>query len=153
MTFEEQLNKTGTLTYTNKGFSMMPLLRENRDIMVIEKVDGAQCQKYDAVLFVRPRVSGRGHYVLHRILRKNADGSYWIIGDNCLSGETVRPEEILGKLTAVIRDGKKINVTDRGYLLYVHLWCDFLPIRFFLIRCKSFFRRGLGWVKRRILRR
>ena len=33
-TYEEQLNKYGTIIYTNVGRSMMPLLREHRDIMI-----------------------------------------------------------------------------------------------------------------------
>ena len=33
-TYEEQLNKYGTIIYTNVGRSMMPLLREHRDITV-----------------------------------------------------------------------------------------------------------------------
>lgn len=152
ITFEEQLNKNGTLIYTNKGVSMLPLLREDRDIMVIRKIEGTDCKKYDAVLFMRPWVTGRGRYVLHRILRVNEDGSFWIIGDNCVSGETVKPEQILGVLTSVIRDGKTVNVTDKKYLLYVHLWCDALPVRIFLLRSRSFVRRCLGWLKRRIIK-
>lgn len=35
-TYEEQLNKYGTIIYTNVGRSMMPLLREHRDIMIIK---------------------------------------------------------------------------------------------------------------------
>ena len=30
-TFEEELERNGILIYTNRGDSMMPLLRENRD--------------------------------------------------------------------------------------------------------------------------
>ena len=37
MSFEEILEKDGVLTYTNKGVSMKPLLREDRDVMVIKK--------------------------------------------------------------------------------------------------------------------
>lgn len=149
-TFEEQLEQTGTITYINRGVSMMPLLRENRDVMVIEKVDGAACRKYDAVLFVRPHVKGRGHYVMHRILRVNADGSYWIIGDNCVSGENVKAECVIGRLTAVIRDGKRVDVDDRWYKVYVHLWCDVLPVRILLIRVRRFLGRCWQAVKRRL---
>ena len=35
--FEEELEQNGTLVFPNKGTSMMPLLRQNRDLMVIEK--------------------------------------------------------------------------------------------------------------------
>lgn len=140
-TFEQQLEEHGRLVFTNKGTSMMPLLREGRDIMVIERKGAERCQKYDAVLFRRPGVEGRGAYVLHRILRVNPDGSYWIVGDNCAYGETVREEHILGVLTAVMRDGRTISVADRGYRLYVRLWCAPYRLRFFILRARGFAAR------------
>lgn len=136
-TFEQQLEEHGRLVFTNKGVSMMPLLREDRDIMVIERKGAERCKKYDAVLFRRPGMEGRGAYVLHRILRVNPDGSYWIVGDNCVSGETVREEQILGVLTAVVRDGRTVSVTDRGYRLYVRLWCAPYRLRFFILRARN----------------
>ena len=39
-TFEDILAKNGRLVYTNVGVSMLPLIREGRDILVIEKRDG-----------------------------------------------------------------------------------------------------------------
>lgn len=151
-TFEEVLRERGQLIWTNVGVSMMPLLRENRDLMVITAKGEERCKKYDAVLFRRPEVNGRGAYVMHRILKVNPDGTYWIVGDNCVSGETVPEENVLGILTQVVRDGKTINVTDKGYLCYVHLWCDFYPVRFFLLRSRAFVLRCLSFVKRRVLK-
>ena len=114
--FETVLKEQGVLIYTNKGVSMMPLLRQDKDIMVI-KSQNSGFQKNDAVLFKRPN----GQYILHRITKLNKDGSYQIIGDNCPknSAETVRDEQILGILTEVRRDGKTIKVTDKNYLRYV----------------------------------
>ena len=66
-TFEEELNKSGKLVYTNVGISMLPLLREGKDVMIIEKAD--DYHRLDAVLFKRPGVEGRGKYILHRILK------------------------------------------------------------------------------------
>ena len=139
MTFEELLERDGHLAYTNKGTSMMPLLREGKDIMIIEKKE--QFHKLDAVLFKRPNVSGRGAYVLHRILRiypKDESGNrfYWIVGDNCVSGEMVEHKQILGVLTAVIRDGKKIDMASFRNQLYVNTWCRWYKLRFLLLRVK-----------------
>ena len=36
-TFEEVLQKNGYLLYTNTGYSMMPLLRQKRDIIEIHR--------------------------------------------------------------------------------------------------------------------
>lgn len=149
MTFEEELRRSGRLVFTNKGISMMPLLRQNKDIMVIEACESGELRPLDAVLFIR-ETAGKKNYVLHRILKENPDGSYWIVGDNCFSGENVKREQIIGRLTAVVRDGRTISVEDKKYLLYVHLWCDFYPLRFLILRSRYFWRRGVHFIKRRI---
>ena len=41
-TFEEILEEKGFLIYTNVGYSMMPLLRQRRDVIEIRKKDGAK---------------------------------------------------------------------------------------------------------------
>lgn len=134
-TLAQQLDQLGVVVHTNKGTSMMPLLRENRDLMVIRKRGAGRFHKYDAVLFRRDS----GEYVLHRILRVNPD-SYWIVGDNCISGETVREEQVLGILTEIVRDGKTIRVTDKGYLLFVRIWCALFPLRSVWLRCEGLLR-------------
>ena len=129
--FEEELEQNGTLVFPNKGTSMMPLLRQNRDLMVIEKRGPERLRKYDAVLYKRGE-----NYVMHRILQVR-DRDYWIVGDHCRVGESVRDEQILGVLKQVVRDGKTIRTTDPGYRLYVHLWCDFFPLRCALLYGKE----------------
>lgn len=121
--FEEELEKNGNLVFTNKGTSMMPLLRQDRDLMVIEKKGEERCKKYDAVLFKRG-----DKYVMHRILKVRPD-DYYIVGDNNRRGEYVREQQILGVLKQVVRDGRTISVKDPAYLCYVHLWCDAFPLR------------------------
>lgn len=128
-TLAQQLDTAGVIVHINKGTSMMPLLRENRDLMVIRKRGAGRFHKYDAVLFLRDN----GEYVLHRILRVNPD-SYWIVGDNCASGETVREEQVLGILTEILRDGRTIRVTDKGYRIFVRIWCALFPLRSLWIR-------------------
>ena len=153
LSFEQVLERDGQLVYTNKGVSMMPLLRQDRDLMVIEKKRARGVKKWDAVLFRRPGVAGRGAYVLHRILRVNGDGTYWIVGDNCLSGETVREENILGVLRAVVRGGKTIPADSLGMRAYVWLWCVCPPLRFFLLRLRSYAAAALRKVKRLLVRK
>ncbi len=129
--FEEELEKHGNIVFPNKGRSMMPLLRQDRDLMVIEKRGKERCRLYDAVLFKRGT-----SYVLHRIIEVLDDG-YRIVGDNCAVPEFVREDQILGVMTAVVRDGKTIPVTDPAYQRYVHLWCDHFPIRAGLIKTRQ----------------
>jgi hypothetical protein len=123
---------------------MMPLLREDRDVMIIERVTG-RLKKYDVPLYKRPN----GQYVLHRIL-KVRENDYVICGDHCINKEYgITDDNIIGVLTGVIRDGKHISVKDRGYLFYTHLWCDFFYIRVTILRVKFFFARCIRFIKRK----
>lgn len=133
-TYEDILDQYGKLVYKNIGTSMMPLLRQNRDLMVIEKKKIERCKKYDAVLYKRPN----GKYVLHRII-KVRKSDYVICGDHCYRKEYgITDGQIIGVLKAVVRDGKTISVDDRKYLLYVHLWCDLFYIRAAILVVKRF---------------
>ena len=129
-TFEEELALHGRFVFTNVGRSMMPLLRENRDLMLIERrptdEDGhpLRLSRYDAVLYKRGE-----RYILHRILKVLPEG-YVICGDHNWRREyDVRDDQIIGVMTAFVRDGTETPVTDRRYMRYVHLWCDFYHLR------------------------
>ena len=139
--FEDILDRFGQLVHPPKGVSMLPLLREERDLMVVQRKTGKPLQKHDVVLFKRPVRNAPDAYVLHRIEKLNPDGSYWIVGDNSFCGETVQEKQIIGVLSAVIRDGKTIPVTQLSYRIYVKLWYFFFPLRYLLRRAHNLIRR------------
>lgn len=143
-TFEEELNRRGRIVFTNVGKSMMPLLRQGRDLMVIEKKGPERCRKYDAVLFKRDN----GQYVLHRILEVR-EKDYLIVGDNCDQKEYVDDSHILGILKEVVRDGKTISVEDTSYQRYVRLWCGCFPLRAGLLRIRHTVGKALRKIKAR----
>lgn len=129
-TIKEQLEQKGRIIYTNVGVSMMPLLRQGRDVMIIEKPQG-RLRKYDVPLYTRD-----GAYVLHRIIKVRKQ-DYVICGDNCISREYgITDGDIIGVMTGIIRDGKTVSTKSLGYKLYYHLWCDFLPIRTLILKIK-----------------
>lgn len=141
------LEEKGSIIYTNVGFSMMPLLRQKKDIIEISRKKSERCNKYDVVLYKRG-----DKYILHRILKVMTDG-YIIAGDHNTFIETdITDDKILGVMTRVIRNGKNITPDNIWYRLYVHIWCDFYPVRVFLIKAKAFIYRCLSFVKRRVLR-
>lgn len=141
--FEQMLAVYGYVVYTCVGVSMMPLLRQRKDIVEIRPL-AKRPQKYDVVLYKR-----KGQYILHRILKALPDGSYIIAGDhNTFVERDITDEMILGKMVRIIRDGNSIYPNDRKYRLYVHLWCDCYPVRMFLLQCKAkaafLIRKGIG---------
>lgn len=142
-TYEEELSKHGKIIHTNVGFSMMPLLRQHRDVMIIERPEG-RLKKYDCPLYK----TGSGKYILHRII-KVRENDYVICGDNCVTFECgVTDKQILGVLTGVIRDGKTITMDNKWYKLYYHLWCDFIYLRIAILHIIRFVKRILSLPKR-----
>ena len=137
-TFEEEIRRNGKIIYTNVGDSMMPLIKQGRDVLVISRAEG-RLKRYDVPLYKRDS----GQYVLHRIL-KVRENDYVICGDNrCNIEYGITDKHIIGVLTGIIRNGREISVTDRKYRIYVHLWCDFFPVRAFIIRLRQFMKRRL----------
>lgn len=143
ITFEELLDQKGVIVYTNVGFSMLPLLRQRRDLIEIRKKGPGRCKKYDAVLYKRG-----DRYILHRILKVRPN-DYVIVGDHCFRREFgITDAMILGVMTRVVRDGKTITPDNKWYKLYVHLWCDFYPIRAAILYMKALARAALRRAKR-----
>ena len=137
-TFEDEIKRTGRIIYTNVGDSMMPLIKQGRDVLVISAVNG-RLKRYDIPLYKRDS----GQYVLHRILkvRKN---DYVICGDNrCNKEYGITDRHIIGVLSGIIRDGREIPVTDIKCRIYAHLWCDLFPVRVLIIRIRQIFKRRL----------
>lgn len=139
--YEDILDEYGKLIYTNVGVSMMPLLRQNRDLMIIERRpyeengSPAPLRKFDAVLYKR-----NDKYILHRIIKVNEpEGnmprSYDIVGDNQWQIEKgVSEDRILGVLTGVVRDGVETDFTDIKSRAYRFIWCDCLQLRRAVLR-------------------
>lgn len=144
-TFEEELARKGQLIYTNVGDSMMPLLRQGKDLLIIKRpkewdvpYEGSEpiarkLRRLDVPLYKRDN----GAYVLHRVLKVRKK-DYVICGDNRYQREYgINDRHVIGVLTGVVRDGREISVHDKKYLFYAHMWCDFFWIR-----------AGILWMKR-----
>ena len=150
-TFEELLQKDGRLVYKTKGVSMKPMLRQNRDLVIIEPA-ASKLGKYDVALYKRGE-----KYVLHRVIGVR-DGYYRIRGDNTYSIEHVPNETVLGVLKRFNRNGKMHAVTDRGYRLYCRFWNLIYPLRFLwhhgvrLLKCAAR-KLGLTPILKKLLRR
>lgn len=128
MRLEEILKQNGWLIYKTKGVSMLPMLHENQDLVVIRTLEN-RLKKYDVALYKRGE-----SYVLHRVIGVRKDG-YDIRGDNTYVVEKVSDQAVIGVLTSFIREGKKYEVTDLGYRLYARIWNTIYPLRVLYRRC------------------
>ena len=142
MTIEELLIRDGKLIYKTRGVSMEPMLRQNRDLVVLE-TPKARLKPYDVALYKRGT-----SLVLHRVLQVKED-HYLIRGDNTYVMEKVPDEAVLGVLTSFQRKGKQISVTDGRYQRYVKLWCAIYPLRCFLVMTVRRMKRVAKWILRR----
>ena len=135
-TIEEEINKSENYYSTTVGDSMEPMLRNRRDIVVLNK-PCCRLKKYDLPLYKRDS----GKYVLHRILKVRSE-DYVICGDNRWQREFgITDNHIIGVVTGFYRNNKYIEVTNWKYLLYVHIICDFFYVRTFIIRARSLYRK------------
>lgn len=129
----EQLALGKSVRFNPKGVSMLPMLRQGIDSVVLSPLP-EKLRKYDLPLYQRDD----GHFVLHRIV-KTGD-SYTCIGDNqfVLEGG-LRPDQMIGLVTAFYRGNKRHSVTELGYRLYCRFW-----------HYTRFPRRCLRWAKRKL---
>ncbi len=117
------LQSGGEVSFVTAGFSMLPMLRNRTDKIILKKPEG-RLKKYDVPLYIRDD----GKFVLHRIIHVNCDG-YITRGDNQKEIERgVKDEQITAVLKSFVRNGRQIKCTDFGYRCY----CRFLPfVRFY----------------------
>ena len=115
---KEKLDSGGTVTFTPNGTSMLPMLRDGEDVVVLKKPSG-RLHLFDVPLYQREN----GQYVLHRIIDFERDGSYVLCGDNQFAKERgIRDDQIIAVMTAFYRKGKAYSITSLRYRAYVNFW-------------------------------
>lgn len=132
MTIEQVLLETGKYVGPTVGVSMLPMLKNRRDSIVVVKKT-TRLKPLDVALYKRGN-----DYVLHRVLQP-IDGGYAIRGDNCYSDEIVEEELVIGVLSEFYRKDKHYFCTDKRYLRYANRRIKNYPIRrfFFIIKQKA----------------
>ena len=140
---EEILSSGGEFRLYPKGTSMMPLLRQGRDSVVLKRKDSG-AEKHDIAFYRRKD----GAFVLHRVMRVSKDGSYVMCGDNQTAlEEGIERDQIIGYVDRVYRKDKSVDVSALHYRIYVFLWC-IMPIR----RLLGFGHRVYCGVRRRVIK-
>ena len=113
-----------------KGNSMFPLLRNGKDVVVLEKCPAESLQPMDVVLF-----RYRGKHVLHRIILRNGN-DLLIQGDGSIvAKEQCTINDVVGKVTGICRpSGKILSVESWKWTLPSRLWRISNPLRVFMLK-------------------
>lgn len=114
------------------GTSMMPLLRNRKDTVVLVKPE-FPLSKYDIPLYKREN----GQYVLHRVMACH-NGFYDTMGDNQFELEkNVSQESVIAVVTRIIRGEREISFSSPLYKLYLFFWCRCIFIRRIIKKLQS----------------
>lgn len=127
---EDILRTKGRIVTTAEGISMLPCIRPQKDILILEKPD--EIFPLDVLLFRRKN----GAYVLHRVLEVRQE-EYVLCGDSQYQKEYgIKREQILGILKGFYRGEKYIDCAKtKGYRTYIKVWCSSLLLRKWVIQC------------------
>ena len=136
---QESLAAGQSVRFSPKGVSMLPMLRQGIDSVILSPVSGP-LKKYDIPLYRRDD----GAYVLHRIVK--AGNTYTCIGDNQFILEpNVRQDQVIAVGTGFFRGDREISVSNPGYRLYARLWHWSRPARWIY---RKVLRKGKAIIKR-----
>lgn len=138
---EEILNDTGVVITGFSGNSMYPMLRSDKDKVVIEKLN-RRLNVNDIPLYR----NSNNKLVLHRIVRITSD-SYIIRGDNLYNNEIVKIDNIIGVLKSFYREEKLIDCNNILYKIYIFYIRISYPLRLcfsrYICRILSKFKRKI----------
>ena len=133
--FRERLEKGQTVRFMPRGVSMLPMLRQGIDSVVLSPLPD-KLKKYDLPLYQREN----GQYILHRIV--GVGETYTCLGDNQFQKEYgLKHEQMIGLVTEYYRGDKHRSVTDLRYKLYCRVWYRGRYLYRFAYRCKCRLKR------------
>lgn len=122
----EVLASDGEFRLYPKGTSMLPLLKESEDSVVLRRRKETPAQKHDIAFYRRDD----GHFVLHRVMKCEADGTYTMCGDNqTVLEKAVRSDQIIGYVHQIYKKEKLLSLNSFKYRMYVHFWTC-MPLRY-----------------------
>ena len=122
---EQLLAEGKTIKIKPQGYSMYPLFVPGRDEACIEHTDFSSLKRGDVILYRRDK----SILVLHRIW-KITDNSLYMVGDNQTEIEgPLRADQLRGKLTGFVRNGKFVDVKNPIYRFLSGLWLFLRPMR------------------------
>lgn len=142
---DEILSGGGEFRMYPKGISMLPLIVQGRDSVVLMRNTETPAKKHDIVFYRRKN----GQFVLHRVMKIEKDGSYTMCGDNQIALEKgIEKDQIIGYVSSLYKGDKERNMSSISYRLYIFFYC-FMPLR----KAIRFPKRATMAIYRRVFKR
>ena len=128
--YEKVIEKNGVLSFTPRGKSMWPIIKNKGATVIIVKAPQT-LKKYDVAFYRRENT---GTPVLHRVMKVNED-SYDMCGDSQIAIEKgVKKSFVFGVMSGYYVGGKYTDCNKNlKYKLTVRIWsCSLFLRRVFL---------------------
>ena len=136
----EKIAAGGSFSFGPKGISMLPLIKQGEDSVVISPVTG-RLKKYDVPLYRREN----GQFVLHRVVGVRRH-SYVMCGDNQYDREYgITDKNIIGIMTKIKKPDRVISVTDSEYKKYSVKRVRYQYFRGKYIKLKKIIKKLIRW--------
>ena len=140
---KEVLQSGGEFRLYPRGTSMMPMLRQGIDSVILVSPT-KELKKRDIIFYRRQS----GQLVLHRIVGISKDHSYILCGDNQTALEKgITADMIIASVSAVYRGEKRLEKRAFSRRIYEFFWC-IMSLR----RISLFAKRVLSKIKRTLVK-
>ena len=123
---ERSIKELGYAVVPITGTSMLPLLKEGRDLVELEPCSQERLKKGNVVLYKK----NDGTLVLHRIIKTENGEFFTVLGDHQFkNAERVNKNQIIAVACGFFIKGRYVNEKTRWYRLYKKIWLCNLNVR------------------------
>ena len=123
---ERSIKELGYAVVPITGTSMLPLLKEGRDLVELESCSQERLKKGNVVLYKK----NDGTLVLHRIIKTENREFFTVLGDHQFkNAERVNKNQIIAVACGFFIKGRYVNEKTRWYRLYKKIWLCNLNVR------------------------
>ena len=120
----ESLEQGNSVRFSPRGTSMLPMLRQGLDTVILSPLPPRRLNKYELPMYQREN----GQYVVHRIIKSGE--TYTCMGDNQFQKEPgLTHEQMIALVTGFTRNGKEHSVEELSHRAYCRFWHYSRPIR------------------------
>ena len=123
---ERSIKELGYAVVPITGTSMLPLLKEGRDLVELEPCSQERLKKGDVVLYKK----NDGTLVLHRIIKTENGEFFTVLGDHQFNNaERVNKNQIIAVACGFFIKGRYVTEKTRWYRMYKKIWLCNLNFR------------------------